>query len=108
MENDYIKLRDWACWKFNQFEYRLCGYTEQDGKNRCIVTEPIQGVNVENQFVETVNHLKFKLDEPIEKVNMMDMSYVLDRWMNLNNKGEPYEATHMVLEALGRGDNNYN
>ena len=100
--SDYIELHDWACWKFGSFEYRLCGYNSRDGGVRCIITEPILGVNIEDQFVETTNHIKFKLDNHIEKKNMIDMMYILDRWMNVNGKGKPGEATEMMLEALGR------
>lgn len=96
--SDYIELWDWACWKFGHFEYRLCGYNNA----RCIITEPILGVNVEGQFVETTNNIKFKLHEPIHKSQMIDMMYILDRWMNLNLKGKPGDSTDMVLEALGR------
>lgn len=100
--NEFIELYDWACWKFATFEYRLCGYNDQGGTVRCIITEPILGVNIEDQFVETTNNLKFKLHEPIQKVNMMDMTYIIDKWMSQNIKGEPSDTTNMVLEALGR------
>lgn len=102
MNGDFIELYDWAAWKFGAFEYRLCGYIYRDGNLKCIVTEPIMGVNLEEGYVETTNNLKFKLGNPIEEVKMIDMSYVLDRWMNLNGKGQPWKATDMVLEALGR------
>ena len=99
---ELIELYDWVCWKFGTFEYRLCGYNDRDGQVKCIITEPILGVNVENQFVETTNNLKFKLHEPIKKKDMMDMVYILDKWMSINIKGNPSNATEMMLEALGR------
>lgn len=104
MSDHFIELYDWAVWKFGPFEYRICGYNDRGGQVKCVITEPVLGVNIEDQFVETTNHLKFRLYEPIKKNNMIDMMYILDRWMSINVKGNPAEATDMMLEALGRAE----
>lgn len=102
--SDFIELHNWAAFRFGRFEHRLCGYVIRENEQiKCIVSEPILGVNAEDGYVETTNNLKYKLFEPIKTNDKIDMMYVLDRWMNLNLKGAPGDATDVVLESLEGG-----
>jgi hypothetical protein len=89
MSEDFIELHHWSAFRFGTFEHRLCGYViREENVLKCIVSDPIIGVNIEHTFVATTDGKRYKLLDVIDTSQKIDMMYVLDRWMSINFKGK--------------------